>query len=195
MGNYFRYRDAELVEHTTRFILENLLRETGFQDVPDETMRGALADMYAVTQEHWLPEPDALPTLNQLSKLGYQMALVSNAADDENTQTLVDKLGAKNYFSAILSSAAIGIRKPDPRIFQMALEQMNASPNQAVMVGDTLGADILGAKNVGIYSIWITRRADTAANKTHVKTIIPDTSIFALSELPDLLESLSRSNY
>jgi HAD superfamily hydrolase (TIGR01549 family) len=148
-------------------------------------------DMYSVTQQHWLPEPEALPTLNRLSQLGYRMALVSNAADDENTQTLVDKLGARSYFEAILSSAAVGIRKPDPRIFWMALERMHTSPGRAVMVGDSLEADITGAMSAGIFSIWVRRHADSAAKKTGIKTISSDTTIWTLSELPGLLESLA----
>ena len=58
------------------------------------------------------------------------------------------------------------------------------------MVGDSLGADILGARNAGLYSIWVTRRADTAANRAHKDTIQPDAVISTLSELPPLLNSL-----
>ena len=59
------------------------------------------------------------------------------------------------------------------------------------MVGDKLGADILGARNAGIYSIWMTRRADIPANRDHEDTIKPDVSINSLQELPALLSSLS----
>jgi FMN phosphatase YigB (HAD superfamily) len=66
---------------------------------------------------------------------------------------------------------------------------MNLHPQQVAMVGDTLGADILGAKNAGIYSIWITRRANTPANRAHAETIIPDARISELCELPSLLDN------
>jgi FMN phosphatase YigB (HAD superfamily) len=59
------------------------------------------------------------------------------------------------------------------------------------MVGDTLGADILGAQNAGIYAIWITRRADVPANRAHQDTIHPDAAIDSLAEIPGLLEKLS----
>jgi FMN phosphatase YigB (HAD superfamily) len=58
------------------------------------------------------------------------------------------------------------------------------------MVGDTLGADILGAHNAGLLAIWITRRAETPANQAHQDTIQPDVTIDTLSELPDVLENL-----
>jgi FMN phosphatase YigB (HAD superfamily) len=54
------------------------------------------------------------------------------------------------------------------------------------MVGDTLNADILGANQSGLISIWLTRRADTAANRKNRPKIIPEIEIDSLSELLDL---------
>jgi putative hydrolase of the HAD superfamily len=190
MEAYYRERDTEFIEYTTRYILHKMLENWGQAEVPEEALSRALEDMHAVTQAHWIPEEDALATLERLHLRGYRIGLISNAADDPNTQTLVDKLGGRPYFEVVLSSAAMGIRKPDPRIFWKALEQMGLSPNQAVMVGDTLGADILGAKNAGIFSIWITRRADTPANRAHRDTIHPEAQIKKLSELPSLLAEI-----
>jgi len=90
----------------------------------------------------------------------------------------------------VLSSAACGIRKPNPRIFQIALERWHLASSEAVMVGDTLGADILGARNAGIYSIWITRRADKPGNRDHASTIQADDQIKSLADLPERLDSL-----
>jgi putative hydrolase of the HAD superfamily len=118
------------------------------------------------------------------------MALISNASDDADVQTLVDNAGLRDFFEVILSSAHAGIRKPNPVIFQKALSSLEISAAEAAMVGDTLGADILGARNAGIYSIWITRRADTPGNRDHLDTILPDAEIARLSELPSLLENL-----
>jgi FMN phosphatase YigB (HAD superfamily) len=59
------------------------------------------------------------------------------------------------------------------------------------MVGDTLGADILGARNSGIFSIWIRRRANTPGNRAHVDNILPDAQIDTLSELPGLFAQLA----
>jgi FMN phosphatase YigB (HAD superfamily) len=87
------------------------------------------------------------------------MGLVSNAGDDRNVQTLVDREGLRPFFEFTITSAACGWRKPDARIFQLALDHFGVRPAEAVMIGDTLEADILGANRLGIYSIWITRRA------------------------------------
>lgn len=190
MQAYYQERDTEFIEYTTQYILCSTLKEWGFGDTPDEVLAQALKDFHSVTQAHWIPESDAAPTLDALRDMGYRMGLISNAADDRNTQALVDKAGVRPYFEVVLSSAAEGIRKPNPLIFRRALERLGAAPDRAAMVGDTLGADILGAKNAGIYSIWITRRANTPANQAHLETIAPDAHISTLSELPDLLRSL-----
>jgi putative hydrolase of the HAD superfamily len=191
MSAYYRERDTEFIEYTVKKVLNSILEERGFRDVPEAILTNSLADMHVITQAHWLPEPDALATLTQLRSRGYRLALISNASDDPNTQVLVDKLGARDLFEVISSSAVLGVRKPNPKIFRDALERMNLPPEKVAMVGDTLGADILGAYNAGIFSIWIKRRADTAGNRAHSETIFPDAQIETLSELPGLLEKLA----
>ncbi len=65
-------------------------------------------------------------------------------------------------------------------------------PKQVAMVGDTLGADILGARNAGMFGIWVTRRSDTAGNRAHQDTIRPDAVVGNISELPGLLDVLAQ---
>ena len=191
MSVYYRERDTEFIEYTVKNVLNNVLEERGFQAVPETILTKSLADMHLITQAHWIPEDDALATLAWLRTRGYRLALISNASDDPNTQVLVDKLGARDYFEVIISSAAFGVRKPNPKIFRDALKRMNLSAEQVAMVGDTLGADILGARNAGIFSIWIKRRANTPGNQAHADTILPDAQIETLSELTHLLEQLA----
>jgi HAD superfamily hydrolase (TIGR01549 family) len=180
-------KSGEFLEFSTAFILRGLLDEMGFSEIPDAVFRKAIRDMYAISQAHWHLEADALPTLKDLRSQGYKMGIISNAGDDQDVQTLIDKAGIRAYFDTILVSAAQGIRKPNPRIFHQALQHWGAAPERAVMIGDTLGADILGAKNAGIYSIWITRR--TPPNQPHQGMIIPDATVDSLSALTGLLSA------
>jgi len=143
LSTYFEVRERELVEYTTRYILEGTLKAYGFNSISESFLIHAMAEMYKVTQEHWIPEKDALATLAILHSRGYHMGLVSNGADDANMQVLVDKLGARKFFDFVLSSAAAGIRKPNPRIFFNALDVLQIPAARAVMVGDKL---VLGAK-------------------------------------------------
>jgi FMN phosphatase YigB (HAD superfamily) len=68
---------------------------------------------------------------------------------------------------------------------------MEVKPDEAVMVGDTLTADILGAQNTGMYGIWITRRAHRPENLNLKVSITPDAVIGTLDELPAAIQTLS----
>jgi 2-haloalkanoic acid dehalogenase type II len=190
MSDYHSERESEFIEYTTAYILRNMLAELGYPAIQESLIQKALKTMYAVSQAHWHPEEDTLPTLEVLRKAGYRLGMISNASDDADVQALIDKAGVRPYFEVILTSAAVGIRKPNPRIFHMAIKRLGTSLGKAAMVGDTLGADILGANNAGMFSIWITRRADVPDNRAHLDTIRPDAVIDTLSDLPRLLESL-----
>ena len=189
---YYAERESEFIEHTTAYLLRSILAESGYPHPAEDIIRPALAAMYAVTQQYWQADPDAATTLQALRQQGYRLGLVSNAADDADVQALVDKAALRRYFEVILTSATLGIRKPNPRIFLHALDLLGFPAAQAAMVGDKLGADILGARNAGMFAIWFRRYADTPANEDHLDTIQPDATIDSLKELPALLESFAQ---
>ncbi|MGE5224379.1 MAG: HAD family hydrolase [Omnitrophica WOR_2 bacterium] len=186
--SYYNERDTEFIEYTTAYILKSLLADYGYTKVPDQVIQQALKAMYAVSQAYWKIEEETISTLETLRNAGYRMAIVSNAGDDADVQSLIDNTGIRPYFDVVVTSASQGIRKPNPRIFRTALDKLGVMPEKAVMVGDTLGADILGAHNAGMPAIWITRRADKTANRAHEEIIHPDATISGLDELPELLE-------
>ncbi|MEX1247294.1 MAG: HAD family hydrolase [Anaerolineales bacterium] len=187
LEEYYVQRESEFIEYTTARVLRTLLAEMGYPDLDPAILAPALKKLYAVSQAHWKREEDALPTLQTLRAAGYRMGVISNASDDADVQTLVENAGIRGYFDFVLSSAACGIRKPNPYIFEIGLRHWGFDPHQVAMVGDTLGADILGARNAGLYSIWITRRADNPGNRDHAGTIQPDAQVHTLAEVPGLL--------
>ncbi len=189
LAAYYAEREVAFVEYTTAHVLRTLLAEEGFRDIPEATLQAALTAMYATTQVHWLPDPHAHATLAQLRSDGYHLGIISNAAHDDDVQTLVERHNLRSYFDLVLTSAAAGIRKPNPRIFQLALSHWEAAPQDAIMVGDTLGADILGAHNAGMQAVWITRYTKVSAADL-AKDFQPDYQIASLEALPLLLASL-----
>jgi HAD superfamily hydrolase (TIGR01549 family) len=180
-------RASSNIEHSTEYVLRQTLHDFGVQDTHTEQLRPAIDAMFAVSQAHWQVDVSIISVLEQLCQAGYALGLISNASDDYDVQTLVDKAGVRHYFDQIIVSAAVGIRKPDPTIFRLALDHFEVAPERAVMVGDTLSADVLGAHNSGIASVWITRWADNPDNHAHRDIIIPHASIETLDELPGLL--------
>lgn len=176
-------------EWTAFSLLSELLAEKGYQDIPSPILRKALNALYAVTNQNWYPEDDALTTLESLKDAGYRLGMISNTSDDLHVQDLIDQHKFRTYFEFIITSAGFGIRKPDKRIFQAALDHFQVTPQAAVMVGDTLGTDVVGANEMGIFSIWITRHA------THNNSeIIPRVSVNKLEEIPALLKLIEQEN-
>ncbi len=188
LAKYFNQREKDLLETTYTSVLREILRDKGYDEVPEDILRNALDALFAVTQSNWVLENDAIPTLRKLEGYGYRMGIISNAGDDKDVQELAQRFGISQYFDFILTSAACSYRKPHPRIFEMALSKWYLLPSEAVMIGDNLDADIYGAQNAGMYGVWISRRA--APRTEDQFRIQPDASLASLLELPSALDRL-----
>lgn len=99
--------------------------------------------------------PDAAPTLRRLGDDGYKLALVSNAPPD--TLETVDALGLTELIPVIVVSGLVGVSKPNPEIFRIALRRSGVEPGEAVHVGDLYEADVRGARNAGVDGILLDR--------------------------------------
>ena len=191
LHKYYEQRDKDFRETTYHFVLGELLKELGYAEVPESVIRSALDALYSVTQTNWKLEEDALETLQKLKSLNCKLGIFSNAGDDKDVQELIETFGIRSYFDFVLTSATCFYRKPHPRAFEIALAQWNISPEEAAMVGDSLEADIVGGKNLGMTSIWITRRAQFKDEE--MRRIKPDFSMRKLNELLPILERISIS--
>jgi len=188
LHEYYDRRDIRMLETSTFLVLKELLEEKGFTNASDDLLRAALDQHYAVTQQNWQLEDDTLACLETLKKDSIKLGIISNAGDDRDVIQLVEKFNIFHYFEFVLTSAACGYRKPHKRIFELALENLNFLSEQVAMVGDKLDADIEGANQMGIYSIWITRRVDLpSVTEMPVK---PQAMISALRDIPTLLSRI-----
>jgi len=188
LHKYFKKREKDLLETTYGFVLRDVLTDKGYGDVPENTLRNALDRLFALTQTNWALEEDTLPTLKKLEEDGYRLGLISNAGDDQDVQQLARRFDISQYFDFILTSAACSYRKPHPKIFELALANWHFLPSEAVMVGDNLDADVRGAKNAGLYAIWLSRRA--GPRNSDPLPVQPDASLSSLHELPAFLDRL-----
>ncbi len=189
LHKYYEHRDKDFQEATYHFVLRELLKELGDAEVAEPVLRSALDAMYSVTQTNWQLEDDTVVTLQKLKSNNYKLGIFSNAGDDKDVQDLIDHFGIREYFDFVLTSAACFYRKPHPRAFEIALAQWNILPNEAVMIGDSLEADIYGAKKLNMPTIWITRRAQF--KDEDIRRIKPDFSLRNLNELLPTLERIS----
>lgn len=130
---------------------------------------------------------DVLTRLRGRVRLG----LCSNFSHSETARRVLEQAGLWSSFDAVLVSDAFGLRKPRREIFEAVLAQLGAAPGETLHVGDSLRADVGGARGAGLASAWITRRIPdpTKALEQH-EGPRPDHAIADLAELPALLERL-----
>jgi putative hydrolase of the HAD superfamily len=93
-----------------------------------------------------------LPRVRARAKLG----IVSNNLLEEQQQKLRD-CGLTPHVDALVVSETAGVSKPDPRIFRIALAELDVRVEDAVMVGDSWSADVMGARAAGMRPIWFNR--------------------------------------
>jgi putative hydrolase of the HAD superfamily len=190
MHHYFTQREQDQLELPMHGFVLHALDGLAQTPLAKEQVIAAIHEMYLVTEKYWKLEPDTVETLNKLKDSGYQLGLITNASDAWDVNNLIDNNNLRNFFTAIVISAEEGYRKPDRRIFERAAERMQLGFHQMAMVGDTLQADILGAKQCGMKTVWISRRAEDAREMLKARSdLAPDGEIHALLELPDLVES------
>lgn len=108
------------------------------------------------------PMPGVAAALGAVAERGLRTACVSNAVFRGDTLAAeLARHGLLERFAFVLSSADLGIRKPDARIFQEAARRLGLPPSELWFVGDSWENDVRGAEAAGLYPIWL--RADDAA--------------------------------
>lgn len=98
------------------------------------------------------PFNDVLKTLAKLHQQGYKLGLISNGRTPFQEQNFAS-LGLCDYFSCIIVSEAVGLRKPEAEIFLLACNHLNLPPQHCIFIGDNELADIQGAQAVGMTAI------------------------------------------
>jgi putative hydrolase of the HAD superfamily len=96
---------------------------------------------------------DAADTLAELRESGLKLALVTNGPVGWQSRKL-RTLGLADYFDVVLISEAEGVAKPDPRIFERALERLGVRSDEAIFVGDHPEIDVAGAQDAGLIAVW-----------------------------------------
>lgn len=98
----------------------------------------------------------AVRTLEYCRERGYVLGLVTNGSRDIQYGK-IDLLGLRGYFHTIVISGEVGIWKPDPAIYQLALERLGTPADKTLFIGDHPVNDIQGAARAGMDTIWLKR--------------------------------------
>jgi putative hydrolase of the HAD superfamily len=113
----------------------------------------------------------------------FKLGIVSNFAIPECVTRLLERHGLDKLFDVVIVSGAVNKRKPHPEIFQKALQKLGVSAEETVFVGDTVDADVQGAKAAGMKTIYVERRPQVEAENA-----CPDQTIKSLSLLTKAIE-------
>jgi putative hydrolase of the HAD superfamily len=98
-------------------------------------------------------EPDTHEVLHELRRRGYALGVVSNA--DGRIEGDITRRGLGEHFEMVIDSHVVGVEKPDPAIFEIALKRMGTKADETVYIGDVYGIDIIGARRAGLDAILI----------------------------------------
>jgi putative hydrolase of the HAD superfamily len=107
------------------------------------------------TAEAWEVYPEVPDTLAALADQGVRLGVVSNW--DHRLPGLLERLGLARFFDSVAYSSAVGVEKPDRRIFERALADLGAGPGEAVHVGDGRLEDVEGAVAAGLEALHLVR--------------------------------------
>ncbi|KAJ2725114.1 Haloacid dehalogenase-like hydrolase domain-containing protein 3 [Coemansia sp. Benny D115] len=102
--------------------------------------------------------PEVPKVLKYLRRKGVKMGVVSNM--DESGEKILAYLGIREYFDFVIQSIKVGVEKPDPRIYNMAMTAVSVPPFDSLHVGDSELLDYLPAKEAGMEAILVTRNRD-----------------------------------
>lgn len=129
----------------------------------------------------------AIETLSALRERGLLVAAVSNTIQPARFLTAnMDHWGLNRLFDVRVYSSEVGVAKPHPRIFQVALGRLGVAAQDAVYVGDRLVPDVGGAHGVGMKAVLI----EVAHREETHPAIVPDARVKELPELLDVLPAL-----
>ncbi|HKI77981.1 MAG TPA: HAD family hydrolase [Ignavibacteriaceae bacterium] len=117
-------------------------------------------------------------------KKDYKLCVVSNFYG--NLETALKGLNISEYFDLLIDSTLVNIRKPDPKIFKLAIEKLNVFPENTVVIGDSYLRDIKPAKSLNCKTIWLDVSSWTKPEETDSADII----IKNIMEIKEIIDKL-----
>jgi len=137
--------------------------------------------------EKWEALPGAFDAVEALNTEGFRLAVVSNSPSHLFLEEVVARIGLRPYFSPVMSSALVGARKPDPRLFVFVAAEWHLDPATIVVVGDGMAVDIAGAHAAGMRGILV-HGAANPDNAALDGAETPDATLDRIADAPVIIE-------
>jgi putative hydrolase of the HAD superfamily len=139
---------------------------------------------YKVSQQinkinfHRLPLPGSIDILSYLKDKGYFLGVISN--NDGFTEDKCKDTGIYDFFDIIADSTALNMIKPDQRIFNYVINELNVVPEDCVHIGDLYGSDVKGGSNAGIDVVWLNKKGHKKLDNTRILNINDISELFQI---------------
>jgi putative hydrolase of the HAD superfamily len=136
-----------------------LCRRLGLDEADAPVLARAVYDSFG-SAERWRAYPDVVPAFERLRSRGIPVGIISNW--DTRLEGVLRGLGLGGLIDVVICSAVEGLRKPDPRIFELACARAGVSALRSAHVGDHMYADVVGARACGMTPVLIDRHGSSA---------------------------------
>jgi putative hydrolase of the HAD superfamily len=152
-------------------------------DLSPEAAEDVLELRGAVTRNGLVPVPGAAETIAELRERGVKIGLITVCSED--VPRLWPETAFHGLFDAEVFSSSVGLRKPDPRIYRLALDQLEVPAEEAMFVGDGANDELAGAERVGMTAVMLELEPEELPGE-----IQPEWDGLRIRALPELLELL-----
>lgn len=182
--------EAELVEVPAAAAFVEAFTASGLE-ITDDVLAWAEAVFFEPELTMSRLYPSAVEMLEALAGMGLRLGMISNATSHQLVVDIARRHGIDRYFDPIVTSMGFGRPKPHPGIFRYVLEDWGIAPGAAVMIGDTLGADVLGANTVGMRAILVDIEPNPD-NPRFATRARPNVTVTRLDEIPAVIQEWNR---
>lgn len=176
-------RRAEVPRHIDHYYwleyFRNLMERIHAPHGQQESLTHQVANKFRDIQTWSRVLPETAPYLESLRSQGFFLGVISNSVGTIEEQ--LQRVGLGKYFHTTLDSAIVGVEKPHPEIFQLAISRAGCKASEAVFVGDTYATDVGGAQLSGFLGVLIDRVG-----------AYPDAECPRITALPDLAWILAK---
>ncbi|MDG1066623.1 MAG: HAD family hydrolase [Luminiphilus sp.] len=171
-------RLAHQISAFRQAVLQQSLEETGIAAAEAHWAAKEAFGAFIARRHDVALYPESLPLLEELSQ-DYTLGALTNGNAD------VTKTPLGPFFNFALKAEDVGAAKPEPALFNHALQRVGGKKSALIHIGDSHDHDVIGANRAGIRSVWFTQKGSESTVADHI--------IGCLTELPSLLRHLQRA--
>jgi FMN phosphatase YigB (HAD superfamily) len=133
-----------------------------------------------------IPSPDVKPVIQELDKRGYILGIIANTITETEIPDWLEEEQLTQYFTAVVLSSILKIKKPNPEIYWEASRRIGVKPAHCVYVGDNPKRDVVGTRKAGFGMVILLLSPEKLAKEPPTGENIPDHIIHKCSELLDI---------